>query len=209
LKFPRVYHVHVYGHLVEHFCRVFKKGSAQSISILPALKVEVVSTKETARGEEREGRTKRESIVEVVLMEGQNREIRRVAEECRLVVTKLVRVKFGDFSVKGLKKGDVIKVKTVPRALMEGVERHVGARRAVAGRGVGAEAGDRAAAGEEAGAGANTLPRMEVRAEMRREIKKAQRGGMARAVGARISGRASVWQPAAAPKRKRGEKFES
>lgn len=62
--------------------------------------------------------TKMNTWLQVTLTEGKNRELRRVAEAFDLTVTRLVRVAYGPFSLKGLGPGDAKLVAPVPRWLL-------------------------------------------------------------------------------------------
>ena len=62
--------------------------------------------------------TKMNTWLEVTLTEGKNRELRNVADAFSLTVTRLIRVAYGPFSLRGLGKGDAKRVSRVPGWLM-------------------------------------------------------------------------------------------
>jgi 23S rRNA pseudouridine2605 synthase len=62
-----------------------------------------------------ERRTGRNQWIELTLTEGKNREVRNVLEHLGLQVSRLIRVRYGEFSIDGLEVGDV---DVVPRDLL-------------------------------------------------------------------------------------------
>lgn len=70
-----------------------------------------------------ERRTGRNQWIEMTLTEGKNREVRNVLEHLGLQVSRLIRVRYGEFSINGLETGDV---DMVPRDALFQFRRHLG-----------------------------------------------------------------------------------
>jgi len=70
-----------------------------------------------------ERRTGRNQWVEMTLTEGKNREVRKVLEHFGLQVSRLIRTRYGEFSLEGLGMGDV---DVVPRDDLFKFRRHLG-----------------------------------------------------------------------------------
>jgi pseudouridine synthase len=91
---PKVYQLTVSGTVKKSQLTAFRRGVLLSDGITLPAKAEIL--------EEREGVT----IVEVTLIEGRNRQIRRMCEELGMELLALKRVKFGSLSLADLKEGE-------------------------------------------------------------------------------------------------------
>jgi 23S rRNA pseudouridine2605 synthase len=89
-----VYQLTVSGTVKKSQLTAFRRGVLLSDGITLPAKAEIL--------EEREGVT----IVEVTLIEGRNRQIRRMCEELGMELLALKRVKFGSLSLADLKEGE-------------------------------------------------------------------------------------------------------
>ncbi len=96
-KFERVYLVRVYGDITG-------LNSIPKVITVDGINYHPKSIKLTKRG-------RTNSWFEVILTEGKNREIRRIFEHFGLQVNKLIRIKYGPYSLGDLKPGQYIEVK--------------------------------------------------------------------------------------------------
>ena len=100
---PRIYHVKAHGILDEKKLHRISKGviiegesyRPQSIKILP-------KTKENSSN----------SWIEIILTQGKNREIRKLLEHFNLQVAKLIRISFGNISIKDFPKESIYTLNT-------------------------------------------------------------------------------------------------
>ncbi|KAL6074092.1 Pseudouridine synthase [Balamuthia mandrillaris] len=99
----REYRVRIRGHLTQRHVERLREGVTVAGIHYAPMKIE-----KTQRVPRRlEGQLERQNIwLKVVLAEGKNREIRRVFEHLRLTVTRIVRTKYGPFTMGNLQSGD-------------------------------------------------------------------------------------------------------
>lgn len=96
-NFERVYRVRVYGQLPADNFASIKRG------------VEVEGVRYGKIGVEIEKKAVN-SWLRVTLHEGKNREIRRVMEHLGLEVSRLIRIKYGEYELEDMQEGDVVEI---------------------------------------------------------------------------------------------------
>ncbi|RPJ49397.1 MAG: rRNA pseudouridine synthase [Candidatus Latescibacterota bacterium] len=90
----RVYRLWAAGEIDDRTVRRFRMGVRIEGRLVRPTEVRVVH------------RAEKRTVLEVVLHEGKNREIRRICRELQLRVDRLVRVQFGPLSIRGLGPGE-------------------------------------------------------------------------------------------------------
>lgn len=92
-EMPKVYRVMIDGNLKEEDINSFQTGIAiEDYTTAPA-KVKVIET------------SKKDSIIEITIHEGRNRQIRKMFEALGYVVLRLKRVAMGSITIEGLEEG--------------------------------------------------------------------------------------------------------
>jgi pseudouridine synthase len=90
---PRVYRLRVAGEMPDPLVARFRRGVLIGGRVTRPSDVKVIH------------RSRKGTFLEVVLVEGKNREIRRICEELELKVDRLVRIRYGPLSLRGLPSG--------------------------------------------------------------------------------------------------------
>jgi 23S rRNA pseudouridine2605 synthase len=94
----RVYKVRVFGTIPENFSEKLERGiKIDKIKYAP-IKINIIS------------QTANNTIIEFTLTEGKNREIRNICKFFELKISKLVRIKYGQFELGKMKIGDLAEV---------------------------------------------------------------------------------------------------
>ncbi len=101
----RRYRVRVYGYVNEKDLKALKKGIEIDGIKYKNIKAEIdksalIESKENSKN----------IWLNITLIEGKNREIRRVMEHLGLKVNRLIRISYGPFQLGNMKKGDIIEV---------------------------------------------------------------------------------------------------
>lgn len=89
----KVYQVKIDGFLDEKVIEKFKKGIRIDDYVTSPAKIKVLE------------KQKNDSIVEITIHEGKNRQVRRMFEEVGITVLKLKRISIGPLSIEGLEEG--------------------------------------------------------------------------------------------------------
>jgi 23S rRNA pseudouridine2605 synthase len=90
---PKVYRLTIFGVVDEPQLKALREGVLLSDGITSPAEVEVVK------------QIKTQTVLEVTLHEGRNRQIRRMCETVGIELLELERIKFGELSLKGLALG--------------------------------------------------------------------------------------------------------
>lgn len=96
-NFKRVYRVRVYGRLPDDGFRSLSNGI--TIEGVRYGKIEVKVEKKAVN-----------SWLQITLHEGKNREIRRVMSHLGLEVSRLIRVRYGEYELENMKEGEVLEL---------------------------------------------------------------------------------------------------
>jgi 23S rRNA pseudouridine2605 synthase len=93
-RVERVYRLWLSGEIDDGVVRRFKAGVRIGGHLTKPSEVSVVH------------RSEKRTVLEIVLLEGKNREIRRMCENLHLRVQRLARIRFGNLSLRGLGPGE-------------------------------------------------------------------------------------------------------
>ena len=98
-KINRIYNVKVYGEVTDSHIKKIKMG------------IQINGIKHTVDNIKLKKKLKRNSWFEIKLTEGKNREIRKIFESLNLVVNRIIRTEYGNYSIKNIKLGEFKKIK--------------------------------------------------------------------------------------------------
>jgi len=92
-RIPRIYRLQVAGEMPEELIARFRRGTSIGGQTTRPDEVKVIH------------RSRKGTFLEVVLVEGKNREIRRICQDLGLKVDRLLRIEYGPLSLRGLPSG--------------------------------------------------------------------------------------------------------
>lgn len=102
----RKYKARVFGRIDNSRLKNLENGVKIDGVYYKSIKVKVLEDKNSSK-EDGKSQTSANSWLEISLIEGKNREIRKVMESLGLQVNRLIRVSFGPFSIGNLKTGEI------------------------------------------------------------------------------------------------------
>ena len=97
-KIKRIYKVKIRGDICNLKAEEIEKGITINKVRYSPIKLKIIS------------KTKNITWLEFNLIEGKNREIRKILEHCNLQVSKLIRISYGQFYLNDLKKNEITEI---------------------------------------------------------------------------------------------------